>query len=92
MIFKPLKDRIIAKVEKASKTSESGIYLGDGGSAEQPRLATAVAVGKDVEEIKVGHRFLYQAFAAMAFKVGEEEFISTREEFVESLVETEITK
>lgn len=82
MIFKPLTDNIIAKPEKAAKQTKSGFILPAGGSNEQPRTAEVVAIGPKVTDLKVGDRFLFQAFAAAELKVGDDDYIAIREEFV----------
>ena len=87
MIFKPLNDNIVATPEKAATKSKSGILLTAGSGREQPRTAIVVAVGPKVENIKVGDRFLFQAFAAAELKVGDDDYIAIREEFVIATVE-----
>lgn len=82
MIFNPLGDNIIATPEKAEEKTKSGIFLGPPGKREQPRTAIALAVGPKVEHIKVGDRFLFQAFATSELKVGDDEYLAIKEEFV----------
>lgn len=83
MIFKPLNDNIIAEPEKAQNKTTSGILLASSGTGrEQPRTATVIAVGDKVQHVKIGDRILFQAFATSDLKVGDEEYIALREEFV----------
>jgi chaperonin GroES len=92
MIFQPNNDNIIAEPEKAQTMSKSGLYLGTGGNREQPRLAKVIAIGPNVKSIKVGDRILFQAFATADLKVGDEEYLAIREEFVVATVEPEEAK
>jgi|GEM_PF-3641529 len=82
MIFNPLTDNIIAMPEEAAKQSKSGILFTTGTTREQPRIAEVKAVGPKVEHLKVGDKFLFQAFAAAELKVGDDNYIAIREEFV----------
>lgn len=82
MIFKPLTDNIIAMPEEAAKQSKSGILFAAGTTREQPRIAKVIAIGSKVTHLKVGDRFLFQAFAAAELKVGDDNYIAIREEFV----------
>jgi chaperonin GroES len=87
MIFNPLNDNVIAKPEHAETKSKSGILLGNGSNREQPRLAIVVAIGDKVDTVKVGDRILFQAFATNDLKVGDEQFISMKQEFIVATVE-----
>ena len=89
MIFKPLSDHIVATPEKAATQSKGGILFTASTTREQPRIANVVAVGPNVKEVKVGDRFLHQAFSASDIKVGDDEYIVIREEFVMATIEEE---
>lgn len=82
MIFEPLNDNIIAEPEKAQTATKSGILLTSGTKREQPRTAKVIAVGPKVDRVKVGQRIIFQAFATSDLKVGDDEYIAIREEFV----------
>ncbi len=86
MIFEPHNDNVIAEPEKAQEKSKSGLYLGTVSSREQPRLAKVIAIGPKVKEVKVGDRILFQAFATSDLKVGDDEYIALKEEFVVATV------
>lgn len=87
MIFNPLNDNIIAVPENASVTTKSGFVLSSGTKREQPRTAKVVAVGEKVKLVKPNDRIIFQAFATSDLKVGEDEYIAIREEFVIAKVE-----
>ena len=57
--IQPLADYIVATPEEPETKTASGLYLPDK-AAEKPKTAKVVAVGKDVEGIKVGDRVLYK--------------------------------
>lgn len=82
MIFKPLNDNIIAEPEKAQTETKSGFILSAGTKREQPRTAKVIAIGEKVKLVKVDDRIVFQAFAASDLKVGEDDYLAIREEFV----------
>lgn len=82
MIFKPLNDNVIAVPEAPQGQTKSGIFLGTGSKREQPRTAKVIAVGEKVKLVKVGDRIIFQAFATSDLKIGKDEYIAIREEFV----------
>ena len=90
MIFEPLNDNIIAEPEKVQTQTTSGIYLAAATKREQPRTAVVLAVGPKVDKVKVGDRILFQAFATSDLKVGDDEYIAIKEEFVIAKVEGQI--
>ena len=72
---KPLPEYVVAQAEEAQTKTASGLYL-PGGAAEKPKVAKVVAVGKDVEEVKVGDRILYKnEYESTNVKVDGEEYI-----------------
>ena len=81
MSIKPLADRIVAVREAAETKTASGLFLPDG-AKEKPVVATVVAVGKEVKEVKVGDRVVYKEYAPTELKVGGEEFLILKEEDV----------
>ena len=57
--IQPLADYLVATPEEPETKTASGLYLPDK-AAEKPKTAKVVAVGKDVEGVKVGDRVLYK--------------------------------
>ncbi|NNM44297.1 MAG: co-chaperone GroES [Chlamydiae bacterium] len=82
MIFEPINDNIIAIPEKAKTVTASGILLGAGTKIEQPRTAKVIAVGDKVKLVSVDDHIIFQAFAASDLKVGDDDYLAIREEFV----------
>jgi chaperonin GroES len=87
MIFNPLNDNVIAQPEKAEDKTKSGILLGNPSAREKQRIAIVVAIGDKVTRVKVGDRILFQAFATNDLSVGNDEYISLKEEFIVATVE-----
>ena len=55
----PLADYVVAQAEEPETKTASGFYIPDK-AAEKPKTAKVVAVGKEVEGVKVGDRILYK--------------------------------
>lgn len=71
----PLAGYIVAQAEEAQTKTASGLYL-PGGATEKPKVARVVAVGRDVEDVKVGDRILYKnEYEATNVKVDGESYI-----------------
>ncbi|HEX9153735.1 MAG TPA: co-chaperone GroES [Candidatus Saccharimonadales bacterium] len=71
----PLADYVVAQAEEAKSKTASGLYL-PGNATEKPKVAKVVAVGKEVEGIKVNDRILYKnEYEATNVKVDGDEYI-----------------
>ncbi len=71
----PLNDYVVAVAEEAQTKTASGLYL-PSSAAEKPKVAKVVAVGKKVEDVKVGDRILYKnEYEATNVKVEGDEYI-----------------
>lgn len=74
MTLKPLKDRVVAKVEKPAGKTASGLLL-PSDSKEKPSFAVVTAVGPDVKSIKKGDKILYKEYSTTSVKVDDEDFL-----------------
>lgn len=71
----PMPDYIVVQAEKAASKTKSGLYIPES-AQEKPKTATVVAVGKNVEAIKVGQQVIYKnEYDTTTVKVGGEEYI-----------------
>ena len=66
MEFKPLGDRVLLKVEEVETKTASGIYIPDNVEKEKPTKAEVIAIGNDVEYVKVGDKVIHTKFARSA--------------------------
>ena len=80
MALKPLKDRIVAKVEKPAEKTASGILLGE--AKEKPAYAVVESVGPEVKEVKKGDKIVYQEYSTTEVKVDDNDYIILKEEDV----------
>ncbi len=62
MNFKPLGDRLLVKSVEESNTTASGIIIPDN-AKEKPNQAEVVAVGNDVEDVKVGDTVVFGKYS-----------------------------
>ena len=70
----PLADYVVAQQEEAESKTASGLYLPEK-AAEKPKTAKVVAVGKKVEDIKVGDRIIYKSYSSTDVKVEGTEYL-----------------
>ena len=75
----PLADYVVAQAEEAKTKTASGLYLPEK-SAEKPKVANVVAVGKDTKQIKVGDRIIYKSYSPTEVKVDGVEYLLVKEE------------
>lgn len=78
--MKPLKDRIVAVVEKPLEKTKSGILLGE--AKEKPAYAVVESVGPDVKDVKKGDKIIYKEYSATEIKMDEKDYIILKEEDV----------
>ncbi len=80
MALKPLKDRIVAIVEKPLEKTKSGILLGE--AKEKPAYAVVESVGADVKDVKKGDKIIYKEYSTTEVKLDEKDYIILKEEDV----------
>ena len=78
--MKPLKDRVVAVVEKPLEKTKSGIVLGE--AKEKPAYAVVESVGPDVKDVKKGDKIIYKEYSATEIKMDEKDYIILKEEDV----------
>lgn len=77
--IKPLADRVVAVREVAATQTASGIYLPDA-AKEKPTLASVIATGADVKEVKVGDKIVYKEYSTTELKIDGTEYLIVKEE------------
>ena len=85
MKLQPLADRLVVKNVEAEAKSAAGILLPDS-AKEKPQAGKVLAVGKDVEEVKVGDQVLYSKYGPSEVKVDDQELLILKEEDVLAIV------
>ncbi len=78
--MKPLKDRIVAVVEKPLETTKSGILLGE--AKEKPAYVVVESVGPEVKEVKKGDKIICKDYSTTEIKMDGKEYIIVKEEDV----------
>ena len=74
MNIQPMADYIVVQAEEAQTKTASGLYL-PGNAQEKPKTAKVIALGTNVDEVKVGDRVIYRnEYEATNVKVNKEEF------------------
>ncbi len=70
----PMPDYIVVQAEEAAAKTASGIYLPNA-AQEKPKTAKVIAVGSDVDDVKVGNRVIYKnEYEATTVKVGKDDY------------------
>ncbi len=83
--LKPLGYKIIVERQAASEKTAGGIVIPDN-AKEKPEQGKVIAVGKDVEEVKVGDTIILGKFAATEVKINGNEYLIVREKEVLAII------
>ena len=75
----PLADYVVMQQEEAKSKTASGLYLPDKGT-EKPKIATVLAVGPAVKDVKAGDRVIYGGYSNTDIKVEGQEYLLVRNE------------
>ncbi|MBQ7802329.1 co-chaperone GroES [Candidatus Saccharibacteria bacterium] len=78
MSLKPLKDRVVAKIEKPLDKTSSGLLL-PADSKEKPNYAVVESVGPEVKEVKKGDKIIYKEYSTTPVKIDKDEYIIVEE-------------
>lgn len=78
MALKPLKDRVVAKIEKPAEKTAAGILLGE--AKEKPAYAVVTEVGPEVKAVKKGDKIVYKEYSTTEIKLDGVEYIILKEE------------
>ena len=84
--LKPLDDRIVAIREEATTKTAPGLYL-PADKKEKSQIAKVVAVGKNVEEVKVDDRIVVREYSTTDIKVDGVEYSIVKAEDVLAIAE-----
>lgn len=79
--IKPLADRVVAVRQQAQTKTASGIYLPET-SKEKPAMASVVAIGPDVKNVKVGDTIVYKDYSTTELKLDGTDYLIVNEEDV----------
>ena len=75
MIIKPLGKRVLIKQVEQEEVTKSGIVLPGTASKEKPITGEVLAVGKDVEDVKVGDKVIFEKYSGTEVKDGDDSFL-----------------
>jgi chaperonin GroES len=85
MGFKPLGDRVFIKFLEEMEKTAGGLYIPDA-AKEKPQRGKVEAVGKDVEEVKVGDVVLFDKYSGSKINVDNEDYLIVKEEEVLGII------
>ena len=74
MNFKPLGDRLLVKTVEEANTTASGIIIPDN-AKEKPNRAEVVAIGSEVEDVKVGDTVVYGKYSGTELVLDGSDYI-----------------
>jgi len=75
----PLADYVVVQQEEAKTKTASGLYLPDSG-AEKPKIATILAVGPMVKDVKTGDKVVFGGYSNTDIKIDGQEYMLVKSE------------
>ena len=75
----PLADYVVVQQEEAKNKTASGLLLPDK-AGEKPKIASVLAVGPAVVDVKVGDRIVYGGYSNSEVKVDGVEYLLVKNE------------
>ena len=75
MNIRPLGKRILVKKVKEEEVRKSGIVLPGKTGEDQPTTGEVVAIGKEIEDIKVGDKIIHEKYTGTEVKDGDETYL-----------------
>jgi chaperonin GroES len=75
----PLADYVVAAQEAAQTKTASGLFLPDS-AGEKPKIATVVAVGPIVGDVKVGDKIIFGGYSNTDIKIEGKEYMLIKQE------------
>lgn len=86
IMLKPIGKRVVIKRFEAEEKTASGIVI-PVGSKEKPQLAEVLAVGSEVNEIKVGDKVVFKKYGGTEFEIDGQEVLIYDAEDILAVVE-----
>lgn len=77
--FQPLGDRVLVTYTEELERTAGGIYVPDT-AKEKPQRGTVQAIGKKVENVKVGDQVLFDKYSGSRLKIDDEDCLILKEE------------
>jgi len=72
--IKPLGTRVLVEQVKAETKTASGLIIPDS-AMEKPLQATVLAIGKDVDQLKVGDTIIYGKFIGIELNLDGKDYL-----------------
>jgi len=77
--LQPLGDYVVAAQEAAKTKTASGLFLPDN-AGEKPKIATVVAVGPLVKDVKTGDKIIFGGYSNTDVKIEGMEYMLIKQE------------
>ena len=75
MNFRPLGNRVLAKIPEEKTQTEGGIFLPENSAKDKPTQAEVVSIGDAVSGINVGDTVVYSKFAGTNLTLDDVDYL-----------------
>src|SRR5574342_269724 len=89
--FQPLGDRVFVTYTEELERTAGGIYVPDA-AKEKPQRGIVQAVGKKVENVKVGDQVLFDKYSGSKLRIDDEECLILKEEDILGVLPPQLSR
>lgn len=83
--LKPLADYVVVQQEEAKTKTASGLLLPDK-SGDKPKIASVLAVGPAVQDVKVGERIIFGGYNNSEVKIENVDYMLVKNENIYAVI------
>jgi chaperonin GroES len=83
--LKPLADYVVVQQEEAKTKTASGLLLPDK-SGDKPKIASVLAVGPAVQDVKVGERIIFGGYNNSEVKIDNVDYMLVKNENIYAVI------
>jgi chaperonin GroES len=80
MNIQPLFDKVLLKPQKSEEKTASGIYIPDTAKQDKPQIGEVIAIGKDVNTVKIGQNVVFAKYGPTEISLESEDYLIVKEE------------
>lgn len=86
-MIKPIKDRVVLKVDEKEEKTAGGIIIPDANDGkEKPRTGTVLETGPDADLVEKGQKVIFAAYAGSFVKIDGDEMLILKQDEIMAIL------
>ena len=86
MNIQPLFDKVLIKPQKVEEKTAGGIYIPDTAKQDKPQIGEIIAIGKDVQDVKIGQNIVFAKYGPTEITLESEDYLIVKEEDILAII------